>query len=287
LVIAARSFDDVRVSNLERIRKIKVAKADLAPALDSVIARNALLTDTPIEENTAQLLSDPTVLAAEVEREIQAISNGHDPYTDRLGDTWRSIVLQARPLPFRVYAPKAASKRVPLPLVIAFHGAGGDENVFFNGYGAGILKKVADDEGMIVVTPLTSEIARNPAAFASLLGVVSRNYVIDPARIYLLGHSLGAGVVMELGRQSKGKVAALCCISGGGGSVPDKTLPPLLILSGGLDPLVSSATLAAGVIKLRAGGQNVEIRTFADFGHSLIVGSKLREAVAWLLDHHL
>lgn len=42
---------------------------------------------------------------------------------------------------------------MPRPLLVVLHGAGGDENMFPEAYGAGIIKRIAEKHGLLVASP--------------------------------------------------------------------------------------------------------------------------------------
>ena len=82
------------------------------------------------------------------------------------------------------------------PLVIALHGMGGDENSMFDSYG-GVLKREAERVGFVVACPKGRDSASMYRGSAEqdvmdVLAEVRRDYKIDPNRIYLMGHSMGA-----------------------------------------------------------------------------------------------
>lgn len=99
------------------------------------------------------------------------------------------------PQPFRIYVP--ARHETPAPLVIAMHGTGGNENSLFDdpAYSFGTLKEAAERHGMIVLSPhgrgVTEYRGIGEHDVLSALAEVKRRYPIDPARIYLTGHSMG------------------------------------------------------------------------------------------------
>ena len=54
------------------------------------------------------------------------------------------------------YGPRGAAKGKPLPLVIALHGAGGSENMFFDAYGNGKIVDLCRKRGWLLVAPRLS-----------------------------------------------------------------------------------------------------------------------------------
>jgi poly(3-hydroxybutyrate) depolymerase len=179
------------------------------------------------------------------------------------GDQRRSYRFEAagQDMPYRLYIPSRYDGTAPLPLVVALHGGGGDENAVFQ---ESDLQKVAEARTVIVVSPLgysrfggygdiypfivtravgqaatelrsrsgqagaanrpgaPSAGPRGPAAaddfveltasrtiepeagelsetdVINVIGLVRREYRIDPSRIYLMGNSMGGIGTMYL-----------------------------------------------------------------------------------------
>ncbi len=146
---------------------------------------------------------------------------GKDPFAGCQGDirqAYRSTVDQTLQ-PYRVYVPKAYAGK-PLPLVVALHGMGGDETSMMEGYGKA-LPREAERLGFFLVTPKGREPASMYRGSAEkdvldVLAEVERTYQIDPKRIYLMGHSMGAYGTWSISMAFPNRFAALGPISGGG-----------------------------------------------------------------------
>lgn len=187
-------------------------------------------------------------------------------------------------VPYRLYRPQSIGKR-PAPVVVALHGAGADETAFLEAYGAGRLRRLADSLGFVIVTPFTNAMMRTSANLPRLLDDVATRGPIDRARVYLLGHSLGGGNAWRLAQDQAGSVAAVVCLAGAGAvsATTGAGLPRTLVVGASIDPIVPSARLKIAVDQAHAIGWNVEYRELLNQGHTLMVGSFLDQAVAWLL----
>lgn len=285
--VAARSLNVTREDNEKRLKKLQSESAGLGDAIQTCLGRNALLTDTPSEEKSAEFLLDHNQLAQDISGEISNLSKGRNPYSHRLGDYWRTIRAGDAEIPVRVFAPRIASGREPLPLLIALHGAGGDENMFFDGYGAGRIKKIAEEKGLIVLSPRTEMTMRGDTAFASMLAAMIRDYSIDTKRVYVLGHSMGAGAAAQFALKQSGKLAGAVCMAGGRGFESAMAIAPTLVITGELDPIAPAARIAPGVKQGIDRGLPLEYREAKGYGHTLLVSSRLPEAIDWLLAHQL
>lgn len=279
-----RSLDAARDSNEARIAAIQADDPPMQQALAACQARNALLAGAPSENDSSQFLADVAVLVRDIEREIEQLEKGQDPYRRRVGDLWRVVRVGTRNLPVRVFAPERAASDEKIPLVIALHGAGGDENMFFDGYGAGKITELARAKNFVVVAPRLGFAGIDAASFDAIVNAIVFDYAIDPKRIYVIGHSMGAGAAFTVATSRSDRIAATCCIAGGPmGGAPPKACTPLLVYGGELDPLASATSLSKGVARLKDSGLDVEFRLGKNWGHTLLVGEKLPEIVDWLL----
>lgn len=250
----------------------------LAQAVASASARAALLVDTPSRERSAEFLADPVTLAAAVTAEVAALERGKNPYAGRRGDTWRVLLGDGgAPVPMRVVVPPSSGRR-PMGVLVALHGAGGDENMFVDAYGAGVTPRLAAEANLILVSPATTLFSRSPATLDSLLAVLGREHRVDPARVYLMGHSMGAGAAAKLAGERPAVVTAAACLAGGA-PVTAAGAPPVLFLGAALDPVIPAARVEQAAKGTPTG--TYELRPHE--GHTLMVGGGVRRALPWLL----
>lgn len=281
----APDLDELRAQNALRLDAIRRRGVVRSQAIESFQARNRLLSSHPSVTNSAQFLATPSELAERLRHELEALERGEDPYVEHDGDLWRVITRKHETVPLRVYAPPGRDRSKKLPLVIVLHGAGGDENMFMEGYGAGAIKRLADERGFVVASPLTYPLAGDATLLDALIEEMSTCYAIDRDRVYLIGHSLGAGAALGLAQMRSNVIAATCCIAGGG--VPrSKDIPPTLLFAAELDALAGPGAAERGAqaaARAKADGVPVEYRIMRDWGHTLVVGAALPDAVEWLL----
>ncbi|HEU5195339.1 MAG TPA: alpha/beta fold hydrolase [Methylomirabilota bacterium] len=139
----------------------------------------------------------------------------------------------ARTRTFLVHVPRAVTRGVPLPVLVAFHGGGGNATGFQKYAG---LDRIADREGVIVIYPDGT----GPAAGRRLLtwnageccGHAQQTHVddvgftlailkrlagelpIDPARVYVTGHSNGAMMAYRMAAEAAEHIAAVAVVAG-------------------------------------------------------------------------
>jgi polyhydroxybutyrate depolymerase len=135
---------------------------------------------------------------------------------------------------YLVYIPESASVGRPLPLLIAFHGGGGNPSQFKRSAG---IDQVAEREGFLVVYPAGTGIGRFLQTWnagsaccgrALTLGVddvgfaravvddLARRVAVDRTRVYATGHSNGGGMTYRLAVEGSDLVAAVAPVAGAG-----------------------------------------------------------------------
>ncbi|MDY0166395.1 MAG: 5'-nucleotidase C-terminal domain-containing protein [Thermoguttaceae bacterium] len=103
--------------------------------------------------------------------------------------------------PYRLYLPSAHDGTRPVPLLVALHGTGGDQNKYFDhaAYGDGIYKHEAEKRGLAVLCPLGNDALGRPTEWRGVgelhvlaaIEDVQRRFCVDPDRIVLTGQSMG------------------------------------------------------------------------------------------------
>ncbi|MDF1665296.1 MAG: alpha/beta fold hydrolase [Planctomycetota bacterium] len=130
------------------------------------------------------------------------------------GQHWMSLIKKgSSPQVVRLQIPENQTKSVPL--VLALHGAGGSENMFFDTYGAGAIARLCEQRGWILVAPRLG-FGRRVNLDQILSGLKGRAN-IDNRQIFVVGHSMGAGVACQLLSSSPKAIKAAALISGGRG----------------------------------------------------------------------
>jgi predicted esterase len=256
-----------------------IAELENAPlhALRAVRSRLELSWEDPSPERSAEFLIDVPSYEAALAEEVAALRQGKDPFLDRRGDHWRTFMHGRRDLVARVYCPSSApSKKVPL--VIALHGAGGDENFMFELGGDGHVKELADRHGCLVVAPFTLDFTFSAKPLESLLAGIERSYDIDRSRVYVVGHSMGAMATSKLAAKARGSITAACCIAGY--QATDSGDLPILVIAGTLDSIVSFNRVKKAAQAAATAGRPVRFMPLEDQGHTLVLAAALDLAFA-------
>lgn len=163
---------------------------------------------------------------------------------------------------YALYVPSGYDKQKKAPLVIALHGLGGNPQQFMRTRG---LTEQAEKRGYIVAAPMgynergwygqsVGKFGKkdgDPENLAELsekdvmnvLGIVKKDYSIDPDRVYLMGHSMGGDGTVHLGLKFADEWAALGPIAPAIFSHQPKELEkikgtPVILVQGAKDTLV-------------------------------------------------
>jgi polyhydroxybutyrate depolymerase len=162
----------------------------------------------------------------------KASAAGTTPITISSGGLSRSAV---------VHVPPAGKAGHPLPLVLAFHGAGANGGAMESYSG---LSGVSDRHGFVVAYPSATGPrgywniagprgkAPDDVQFAQdLISALEARLCLDPARIFATGVSNGGGMVARLGCELSGTLRAIAPVAGGYSSLPGCTpVRPISVL---------------------------------------------------------
>lgn len=249
--------------------------------------RAALLDRADAQADPTAMLTDYAQLAADLDRECAAVEVGVNPYMGRSGDCWHALPLaEDLSLPARIFVPESALAKDAMPLLIALHGAGGNEHLFMEAYGAGAIRRLAQEHGFAVVSPLAAPMMDLGLAFDTIVDAMEQLYSIDESRIYVIGHSLGAALTGGMCSVRGERIAAACWLAGASYARASR-LPPTLVIAAELDSIVPPARIEPAVKLAQNAGLDVEYRVVPDFGHTLVVGYALGDVVEWLLARRL
>ena len=151
-------------------------------------------------------------------------------------------------MPYRLYVPSTWDGERALPIVLFLHGAGADESTYFD-MADGQLRKLAEQHGYIVVSPLgftplgaygnplrlpavfgesavaaaqraavtperRRELALSELEVITALEVVTEEYAADRSRTFLAGHSMGSGGAWHLAARYPERWRAVAPMSG-------------------------------------------------------------------------
>lgn len=233
-------------------------------------SRVALLVDRG--SKSAALLANRATLADEVRNDVAMLERGESPWIGRRGEAWRTLRVNGADFPLRVLVPENLPRDAKPPLVIAFHGFGGDENMFLTGYGNGLLGKLARERGFVVACPVTSNAMLSPALVPAIVDELATTANVDRSRVFVLGHSMGCGAAERAAESMPDRLAGVVLIAGGGPRRNDG--PPRLVVRAGKDRIVPARPMTTD------DGATV----YADEGHLLVVSRALPDAVTWMLE---
>lgn len=217
-----------------------------------------------------------------VEAEALAALPADSKYFDasKTGQYWMTLSTAKGEAPIRVFVPAQAKEGKPLPIVVAMHGAGGTENMFFDAYGHGEVVRQCEKRGWLLVAPRANFIGSAP--IAAIVDELAKRYPVDMRHVFLVGHSMGAGQVMSLAQQSPERWAGVAAL--GGSSRVAKTVAfqqvPLFLGCGTEDFALPGARAAAKTL-IEAGAKNFVCKEYSDIEHILIVQVALPDVFQW------
>lgn len=269
----------------ERLEKLKDAVKALpkGPATtDEASVRALIVLLEALYQRKPQETNYPAAhLLAEAQAAVAAIAAGKTYYGhEKTGQFWLTLATARGPAPIRLLAPAAVKQGKPLPLLIALHGAGGSENMFFDAYGRGAIVRLCEERGWLLVAPRSG--FGRAAPLPEIIDAVNRLYPVDAKRVFLIGHSMGAAQAVSAAGQAPERFAGVAALAGGGTVRESEGLKavPFFVGAGSEDFLLSAArSLRLGLQK--AGVKKLEYREYPDVEHVLVVQVGLKDVFAF------
>jgi len=178
-----------------------------------------------------------------------------------------------KPMEYTLFVPSGYQKDKKTPLIVALHGLFSNPQQMIRYRG---LTQLAEKHGYIVVAPMgynsrgwygsrgqTSRFSRpenlgelSEKDVMNVLDLVRKEFNVDEARIYLLGHSMGGGGTWHLGIKYPDLWAALAPIAPAIEGSPDGLEKikhiPVIVVQGAKDPLVRAERTRRWVEKMKA-----------------------------------
>lgn len=202
--------------------------------------------DTTLRERIKQRVADRREL-----RQSQEDSSTKAQKILEPGDYVRSIKHDGLTRTYRIHVPKSYQTVKATPLLLAFHGGGGDMDYMANDEYYGLIS-TSEAEGFVVVFPngysrfrsgkLATWNAGSCCANArdeniddvgfikKLIASVSRELTIDPKRIYAIGMSNGGMMSYHLACEMSDTFAAIAAVAGTDGTLKCHPAKPISVL---------------------------------------------------------
>lgn len=241
-------------------------------------------------------------LDAELEAAETLAGARRDPFRKRFGDFERHYLMEeaGEIMPYRVYVPESYSKRRKHPLIVALHGLGGNEDSMFRDFYG--MKPLAEEKGYLMVAPMGFRVdggyGENPIRpnrngrlseqdVLNVLELMREAYNVDPERVYLMGHSMGAIGTWRLAAKYPTTWAALGPIAGMGDPRTAETIGhiPQIVVHGDADRTVAVTGSRRMVTALERVGATVNYIEVPGGGHSDIAPANMA-AIFEFFDTH-
>ncbi len=216
-------------------------------------------------------------LLHEAEQLAQSIADGKPFYgPTRTGQFWLRVPTAASTFSVRLLVPPPTDGAQPL--VLALHGAGGSENLFFDSYGDGEIVRQCAQRGWYLCAPRAG---LGVPDLPALIDALAQRYPIDTRRVLLVGHSMGAAMVVAAASAAPERFVAIAPLGGGGDlrdSEPLRRLP-FFVGTGSRD------FLRAGALQLRERLRQLELptewREYPGVEHWSVVQIALPDVFTW------
>jgi predicted esterase len=267
----------------ERMQALRdaVEKNGTPTTTDATTLQHLTKLLTALEAGRAQETDYPAHrLLAEAEALRAALQAGKPFYgPQRSGQFWLAVPTGRTSTIVRTLIPKEAAEGKPLPVVLALHGAGGSENLFFDGYGNGKLVKLCQERGWLLVAPRSSLGRQN---LPELIDALAKLYPIDKKRVFVVGHSMGAGQALAAVMENPDRFAAIAALGGGGRVRPVQGIEQVPFFIGiGTQDFAYNSVRGLRTALEKAGVKQVKYKEYPEIEHMVIVQVALADVVAF------
>lgn len=264
------------VNDLEKRLGTLIAAVDDLPATAASVEEATLRTNVQMLKSLASNYSPETDYPAarllkEAEDVLGTRRAGEAYYGQgKTGQYWLTLLTGRTRTIVRLLAPTAAAKREPLPLVIALHGAGGSENMFFDVYGHGKIVDLCQDRGWLLVAPRSGGFGGAP--LAEVIDEVAKLYPVDSRRVFVVGHSMGAAQALLNARLTPERFTAIAALGGGRPiSVSEAMKAPAYFVGIGTKDFAYRGAKALGDALKAAQVPHLTYKEYPDVEHLMIV----------------
>lgn len=210
--------------------------------------------------------------------------------------TKEKIVSGGKNRSYYLFVPEKLAASKPAPLLILLHGSGRDGTSLVEKW-----KDLSEKEGVILVGPNSSGSAGwatpedGPEFLRDLVEALKAKFPINARRVYLFGHSAGAGHALYMSLFESQYFAATAIHAG---ALAPQAYPyielaqrkiPIAIWAGTVDPLVPLAAVRATRDAFNARGFNTQLSEMSGHDHWYYdLAPKInKEAWAFLQKHEL
>jgi poly(3-hydroxybutyrate) depolymerase len=227
---------------------------------------------------------------------LVAIVSGQPVPASTAKVTKESIVSNGKKRTYYLFVPDKLTTEKPLPLIVLLHGSNGNGLTLVDKW-----KDLAAKEQIILAGPDSSRSvgwatpADGPDFLRDLVEDLKAKYPVNPRKVYLFGHSAGAGYAIYMSLYESLYFAATALHAGAlpkqGHALIDlaKRKIPFAIWVGTDDLLVPLPVARATRDAMNARGFPVELSVITDHGHSYydVASTINKEAWEFLKKHEL
>jgi poly(3-hydroxybutyrate) depolymerase len=262
--------------------KVKTIAEEL-PTIEFKLERLSTLARSMGEDDI-----NPIEELSQIEGWLAAFAKGENPLAAERGELERAYRSgEGKLTPYRLYIPEGYDGKRAWPVVVLLHGVMGDEKYYFSGlFDPEVIQGEAERRGYILASVhgggrFGGYAGRGQEDALEVMKAVTRNYQIDPNRVFLTGHSMGAAGAWLIASSKPETFAAIAPVSGGvplQGSEQAALLAklkdmPALVIHGAKDGIVPVESSRKAVEAAKKAGVKVIFQEMPEANHLTVVAA--------------
>lgn len=265
-LLPVRAGEDTRFVYLSFVRKYRSRIEQLARSEDAFGRATGQLLQKYLSDSRAQEVELPL---------IQVLFSGENvaEQKQKLADQEQVYYAVHKSTTFRAQFPRDLKGKTgeTVNVVIAAHGAGGSENMFFESYGRGEAVTESLKRKWVIIAPRTGA-----SAIDDTIDWLTSVRGLKVGKLFLLGHSMGGGLVLTA--EPKTKVSAIAALAPAAMKLSETAKTSPLFVGVGKQEMAMLQNAVGNIVKQSESRPDFQFKEYDPCEHLMIGAEAIPDA---------